>query len=79
MIASILDAGTLGKVVLYSLLAGVGVCVVFAIGVSSAVSLADALREGRTAAGLAWGAAAAACLIAALGAIVLGIVVMATK
>ena len=79
MIASILDTATLGKVILYSLLAGVGVCVVFAVGVSSAVSVVDAIRERRTAAGVAWGATTAVCLIASLGAIVLGIVVMATK
>lgn len=79
MTASILDTATLGKVILYSFLAGVGVCVVFAVGVSSAVSVVDALRERRAAAGLAWGATAAICLIASLGAVVLGIVVMATK
>lgn len=79
MIASILDAATLGKVILYSLLAGVGVSVVFALGVASAAGFADAIRRGRTLAGALWGASAALCVAASLGAIVVGLVVMSSK
>jgi hypothetical protein len=79
MIAAILDTTTLGKVILYSLGAGVGVTVVFALGVSSAAGMVDAVRQGRTAAVAVWGAAAAVCVLASLGAIVLGVVVMASK
>jgi hypothetical protein len=77
--ASILDAQTLGKVVLYSLVAGIGVTVVFALGVSSAAGLVEAVRERRTVAAGLWGAGAAICLAASLAAIVLGVVVMASK
>ncbi|HWC86507.1 MAG TPA: hypothetical protein VG388_08210 [Solirubrobacteraceae bacterium] len=79
MIASILDTATLAKVILYSLIAGVGVTVVFALAVSSAAGLVDAIRERRTLAGALWGATAALCLMACVGAIVLGVVVMASK
>jgi hypothetical protein len=79
MIAAILDTSTLGKVILYSLGAGVGVTVVFAVGVSSAAGMIDAVRQGRTAAVAAWGATAALCVLTSVGAIVLGVVVMASK
>jgi len=79
MIAAILDAKTLGKVVFYSLISGVGICVVFSLAVSSAAGLADAVRQRRTAAGALWALAAFVCLAATASAIVLGVVVMATK
>jgi len=77
--ASILDVHTLGKVILYALIAGVGVSVVFALGVSSAAGLLDAVRQRRTLAGALWGFSAAVCVAGSLGAIVLGVVVMASK
>ncbi|HWF72172.1 MAG TPA: hypothetical protein VG186_02435 [Solirubrobacteraceae bacterium] len=77
--AAILDTSTLGKVILYALVAGVGVTVVFALGVSSAASLADAVRQRRTAATALWGFAAMLCLAGSLAAIVLGVAVMASK
>jgi hypothetical protein len=79
MIAAIVDTTTIGKVVLYSLLSGVGIAVIFGLGVSSAAGLLEALRQRRNAAGAAWGLLAATCVAAALGAIVLGIVVMSSK
>jgi hypothetical protein len=79
VIASILDAATLGKVILYSLVAGVGVPVIFALGVSSAAGSADAIRRRRTLAGALWGASAGLCLVASLVAIVVGVVVMSSK
>jgi uncharacterized membrane protein len=79
MIAAILDARTLAKVVLYSLVSGVGVSAVFALGVSSVAGLADALRQRRTAVGALWALTAFVCLAASVAAIVLGIVVMASK
>jgi hypothetical protein len=79
MIATIVDTGTLGKVILYSLLAGVGVSLVFALGVSSAAGLVDAVRERRTLAGALWGLTTIVCLAGSLAAIVLGVVVMSSK
>jgi hypothetical protein len=79
MIATIVDVGTLGKVILYSLVAGVGVSLVFSLGVSSAAGLVDAVRQRRTLAGALWGLTAIVCLAGSLAAIVLGVVVMSTK
>ncbi len=79
MIATIVDPGTLGKVVLYSLIAGVGVSLVFSLGVSSAAGLVDAVRERQTLAGALWGLTAIVCLAGSLAAIVLGVVVMSAK
>ena len=79
MIATIVDLGTLGKVILYSLIAGVGVSLVFSLGVSSAAGLADAVRQRRTLAGALWGLTAVVCLAGSLAAIVLGVVVMSAK
>jgi hypothetical protein len=77
--AAIVEVGTLLKVVLYSLALGLGVAVVFAIGVSSANGLLDALRERRSLTGAAWAVLAVACIGGVLAAIVLGIIVMARK
>ncbi len=77
--AAIVNTTTLAKAVVYSLIAGVGIAVIFGAGVSSAAGLLEARRERRTAAGLAWGALMVACLGCAAAAIVLGIVVMSEK
>jgi len=77
--AAIIDTATLAKVVVYSLLAGVGISVLFAVGVSSAASVADALRDRRTAAGAAWVVVFVLSAVVVLGIVVLGIVVMSTK
>jgi hypothetical protein len=79
MPGAIVEVGTLLKVVLYSLALGLGIAVVFAVGVSSANGLMDALRERRTLAGAAWAVLAVACMSGVLAAVVLGIFVMARK
>jgi predicted Kef-type K+ transport protein len=79
MIAAIVETKTLGEVALYSLAGGIGICVVFALGVSSAASLLDALRERRRMASVGWSALALGCLACTAAAVVLGIVVMSTK
>jgi hypothetical protein len=79
VIGSIVDTTKLGKVVLYSLVSGIGIAVIFGLGVSSAVGLVDAMRERRTAASVAWGALALICVAGALAAVVLGIVAMSAK
>jgi hypothetical protein len=75
--ASIVNTTTLGKVVLYSLVSGVGIAGVFGAGVASAASLADALRRRRTAASVAWATVTVVCVLGSLAAVVLGIVVIA--
>ena len=79
MAAAIVETGTLLKVVLYSVAAGIGVSVIVGAGVSSFASLLDAVRERRTTAGAAWGALAFACLAGAVAVVVLGLVVMTAK
>ena len=77
MIATILSARTIGKVILYSLIAGVGISTLFALAVSSTAGLVDALRQGRTVAGALWALTAAVCAIVAAAGIVLGILTIA--
>ena len=79
MLASIVNTTTLGKTILYSLAAGIGIAVIFGAGVSSAAGLIEARRERRTVAIAAWGTAALICLLCAAAAVVLGIVLMAQK
>ena len=79
MLASIVNATTLGKTILYSLVAGIGIAVIFGAGVSSAAGLIEAMREHRTVATAAWGTAALVCLLCAAGAVVLGIFLMTQK
>ena len=79
MIATIVDWSKLGKVALYSLIAGIGVAVIFGAGVSSAAGLLEALRQRRGAVSIAWGTLAVTCVACALGAAVYGIVIMAKK
>jgi hypothetical protein len=76
---AIVETETLLKVVLYSFALGLGVAVVFAVGVSSASGLLDALRARRTVVAAAWAVLAAACMSGVLGAVALGIVVMSQK
>jgi hypothetical protein len=79
MLAAVVNTTTLGKTILYSLAAGIGIAVIFGAGVSSAASLVDAMRERRTVASAAWATLALVCLLCAAGAIVLGIVLMTEK
>ena len=79
MLAAIVNTTTLGKTIVYSLAAGIGIAVIFGAGVSSAAGLIDAMRERRTAATAAWATAALACLLCAAGTVVLGIVLMTEK
>jgi hypothetical protein len=79
VIATIIDTTTIGKVILYSFVAGVGIAAIFGLGVTSAAGLLESLRERRTLASAVWGTLAFACLLGAAAAVVLGVVVMARK
>jgi MFS family permease len=76
---AIADPGKLAQVVVYSLIAGVGVSAVFAIAVSGAAGLLDALRDRRRAAAAGWAAVATLGIAIAVAAIIIGVVVMTTK
>lgn len=77
--ASIVDWGALGKVVLYSVVAGVGVPAVYGLAVLGAARSTDAQRARRSGVATAYALLAllggAACLVA----IAYGIVVMTQK
>ncbi len=79
MLGAIVEWGKLAQVIGYSLLAGVGISLVFSLGVSGAAGLLDALRQRRTGAATAWGALATLCVIGAVAVAVLGVVVMTQK
>ncbi len=79
VLGAIADPGKLGQVVLYSLIAGIGVSTVFAIAVSGAAGLLDALRDRRRGAAAGWAAVATVGVAVAIAIIIVGIVVMATK
>lgn len=71
--AAIVNLTTLGKTVLYSFIAGIGIAAVFGGGVTSAAGLVEAVRTGRTAAIVGWGALSVLCAAATLAAIAIGI------
>ncbi len=77
MMAAIVNGATLGKTIMYSFVAGVGIAAVFGGGVTSAAGLLEALRTRRTGAVVGWGALAIMCAAATLGAIAAGIYAMA--
>lgn len=79
MLASIVDWGALGKVVLYSLVAGVGVPAVFALAVLGAARSTDPHRRRGGPSSAGYAALALTGAAACLGAIALGIYLMVQK
>lgn len=74
--AAIVDWGALGKVIVVSLVAGVGLTAVFSIAVAGAVSFADFRRERRPVAAGAFAIVALVASVACLAAIAYGIALM---
>jgi hypothetical protein len=77
--SSIVDWKTLGKVVLYSFVSGLGVTIVFSLAIVGAARFADMRRDGRTIEAGGYAVLLAVALAAVAGAVVVGIVVMAKK
>jgi hypothetical protein len=79
--APVVDWATLGEVILYSLLAGVGVSVCFSLAIVGSARLAESRRDDARGGGAAVGYAllAGLGLAATVAAVVLGIIVMTTK
>jgi hypothetical protein len=78
-LATIVETEDLVQTVIASLIAGVGITTVFSVAIWGGARFADLSREGRP---LAAGAAAvlgALALLATLGTVVVGIVVMTSK
>jgi hypothetical protein len=78
-LAQIVDWKTVGEVVGYSLLAGVGLSTAFSLTILGVTRFADNRRAGRDAKATAFAILATLGMAATLGALVLGIVVMTTK
>jgi hypothetical protein len=76
---SIVDWNTLGKVVVASLAAGVGVTVVFSLAIVGAARFADMRRDGRSLEATGYAVLLAVSLAVVAAAVTLGIVVMAKK
>jgi protein-S-isoprenylcysteine O-methyltransferase Ste14 len=77
--ASIVDTQALLETVAAALVAGVGITLIFSITILGAARFVDSNREGRPVAAAAFGALAVIGLLAFLGAIAVGIIVMTTK
>jgi hypothetical protein len=75
----VVEWGKLGEVVLYSLAAGVGVALCFALAILGATRFADMRRADHTGGAIGYALLAALGLAATLGAVVMAIVVMTTK
>ena len=79
MLASVVDWNALGKVVLYSLIAGIGVPAIYAIAVLGAGRSIDAQRGGRGAVATAYAMIAFVGGAACLGAIAYGVYLLTQK
>jgi hypothetical protein len=79
VLATVVDWAALGKVVLYSFIATVGVSTVFSFGIVGLVRFDDARRGARSGSGYGWAGLAAVCGLVVAAAIVEAIVVMTSK
>lgn len=79
MLATVVDVGALLDVVWASLVAGVGLAVIFSVTIAGAARSSHYRREGRGTAATAWGAVAALCGLICAAAVVVGVAVMLHK
>ena len=77
--SSVVDWGALGKVIVYSAIAGVGVPAIYGLAVLGAARSTDAQRERRGGPATAYALLAILGGVACLAAIALGIVLMTQK
>jgi hypothetical protein len=77
--STIVDWKTLGKVVVYSLVAGVGISLAFSLAIVGAARFADMRRDGRAIEAGGYAVLLAVALAVVAGAVVVGIVVMTKK
>jgi hypothetical protein len=78
-LASIVDTKALPETVVASLLAGVGITVVFSFCILGLAQLAEARRDGRPVAAAAGGVVATLALLASLAAVGVGLVIMTSQ
>lgn len=74
--AEIVDWGALLKVIVVSLVGGVGLTAVFSLAVAGAIAFVDFRREGRPLEAVAFAVVAMAAVVACLAAIAYGLTLM---
>lgn len=79
ILGEVVNPTDLWQTVVASIVAGVGVTVIFSISLWGAAMFADLNRQGRSVAAFAAGAVGIVAFAATLGAIVLGIIAMTSK
>jgi hypothetical protein len=79
MPATIVETKELLETVLYALVAGVGVTIVFSLAIYGATRFADLSRDERPLAAATAAFVAALALLATIAAVVIGIIVMTQK
>ncbi|HEX4734370.1 MAG TPA: hypothetical protein VH247_08165 [Thermoleophilaceae bacterium] len=79
IVATVVDWAALGKVVLYSFIAAVGLSTVFSFGIVGLVRFDDCRRGGRGGSGAGWAALAAVSGLVVAVAVIEAIVVMTSK
>jgi predicted transporter len=79
MLATVVDGDALLQAVAASVIAGVGITILFSLGVYGATQWAEARRDGRSVAASAAGTLSVVALAAALAAVIVAIVLMAAK
>jgi hypothetical protein len=79
VIASVVDTQELLQTVLYSSVAGVGITLIFSLGIYGSTRFADYSRDGRRLEAALTGALAIIAAVATIAIAVIGIVVMTQK
>ncbi|MEK6276992.1 MAG: hypothetical protein AABM29_03145 [Actinomycetota bacterium] len=79
MLATVVETKELLETVVYALVAGVGVTIVFSLAIYGATRFADLSRDERPAAAAVAAVIAGMALAATIGSVVFGIIVMTQK
>jgi hypothetical protein len=79
MLASLVDTHALWRVIVYSVVAGVGVTAVFSFGIVGLTRFEESRRGGRSGMAAAYAALALIAAVVVVGVVVEAIVVMAKK
>jgi hypothetical protein len=76
---TIVDWSALGKVIVFSLGAGVGITLCYSLAIRGAIRYAERRRDDRSVVAVFYGVLSLAGVAATVGAVVVGIVVMTKK
>ena len=79
MLATLIDTEALGKVILYSFVATIGVSAVFSFGIVGLTRFDEVRRGQRSGSAVAYGALAAMAAVIVIAVVVEAIVIMARK